>query len=99
MPDPASRYAACETASFLREDGKEVRYLRRRFLPQPGAMQTLTQVRVQPGERLDLVATRTLGDPLQYWQLCDANAATRPNELVERPDAMLRVPLPRPPGA
>lgn len=29
--------------------------------------------RVAPGERLDLVAARLLGDPHRYWRIADAN--------------------------
>ncbi len=98
MIDPTSRYATLEVASFTTPQGREVRYLRRRLLPQPRDMQQIGQATVGAGERLDLLAARVLGDPLQYWQLCDANDAMRPNDLVERAGRVLRVPLPRPPG-
>ena len=34
-----------------------------------------------PGDRLDLLAARYLGDPTQFWRLCDATGALRPEEL------------------
>ncbi len=98
MIDPTSRYATLEIASHTTPQGRELRYLRRRFLPQARDMQVVAQATVGAGERLDLLAARVLGDPLQYWQLCDANDAMRPNDLVARPGRMVRVPLPRPPG-
>ena len=36
---------------------------------------------VGPGDRADLVAARALGDPTQFWQLCDANGAFDADEL------------------
>ena len=37
---------------------------------------------VVAGDRLDNLAARYLGDPEQFWRLCDANGAMRPEELV-----------------
>ena len=47
---------------------------------------------------LDLIVeitARTLGDPEQYWRVCDANDAMNPAELTVRPGRTLRVPLPQ----
>ena len=49
---------------------------------------------VTDGERLDVIAALLLGDPTQFWRLCDANLATRPEEL-ETPDRVLNVTLPQ----
>jgi hypothetical protein len=98
MFDATSRYAPLEQATFTTPEGRTVRHVRRRFLPQGSALALLGQASVGAGERLDLLATRTLGDPLQFWQLADANDAMRPNDLVAEPGRLLRVPLPRPPG-
>lgn len=47
-------------------------------------------VEVAPGDRLDLLAWRLLGDPHQYWRLADAN----PGDLdaLEEPGRELRIP-------
>ena len=37
---------------------------------------------VAQGERIDLVSNRTLGDPLAYWRICDANNETKYVDLV-----------------
>ena len=36
------------------------------------------------GDRLDLITARTLGDPEQFWRVCDANDALDPAELTDR---------------
>ena len=40
-------------------------------------------------------AARTLGDPLQFWRVCDANNAMNPPELTEEAGRALRVPVPQ----
>lgn len=39
--------------------------------------------RVTAGDRLDLLASRYYGDPLQYWRIADANPARLPEDLLE----------------
>jgi hypothetical protein len=46
------------------------------------------------GDRLDNIAALYLGDPEQFWRICDANAAMRPNELTETIGRRLRITLP-----
>ncbi len=84
MIGPTSRYAGVAQATLVvvTADGpSEVRYLRRRFVPAPAAHSVLVEHRVTPGDRLDLLAARYVGDPTQYWRLCDATGALRPEEL------------------
>lgn len=95
MFDHTSRYYNLEIATRDLSDGRTVSYVRRRFLPQGGEMPLLAEVAVIQGERIDLVAYRTLGDPLAYWRICDANNAMNPQELTEEPGFRLRVPLPQ----
>jgi hypothetical protein len=38
---------------------------------------------VTEGDRLDNIAAQELGDPEQFWRLCDANNAMHPVELEE----------------
>ena len=47
--------------------------------------------RVQPGDRLDLIAHSLLGDPFLYWQVADANPDATLDELAE-PDRTIAVP-------
>jgi hypothetical protein len=94
MFDHTSRYYHLGVATTTLPDGRTVSYVRRRFLPR-GDLPLLAEVAVIQGERIDLVAYRTLGDPLAYWRVCDANNAVDPQELTEEPGRLLRVPLPQ----
>jgi len=95
---PTSRYASVGTATLALPDGTTVPYLRRRFVPPPERYSTIGEHRVADGERLDVITAILLGDPTQFWRLCDANLAMRPEEL-EQPDRVLRVTLPEGIGA
>jgi hypothetical protein len=88
-----SRYAGLETAKITLADGREVAYVRRRFVPQPERFSTLSEEEVQTGDRVDGLAARHLGDPLQWWRLCDANGAMRGRDL-EVPGRRIRITLP-----
>ncbi len=91
MFHPNSRYANLPTATLVDASGRELAYVRRRFVPAPasdGLEHTVTQ-----GDRLDNVSARTIGDPELFWRLCDANAATRPAELTETVGRKLRIPF------
>ncbi len=89
-----SRYYLTKTARLVREDGTEVVYLRRRFVPAPERFAVLGEHVVSEGERLDLIAHQYLGDPEQFWRIADANGAVRPEELTEEPGRRLRITLP-----
>jgi len=95
MFDHTSRYYNVEIATTTLPDGRTVSYVRRRFLPQGEELPLLAEVPVGQGERIDLVAHRTLGDPLAFWRICDANNAMDPQELTGEPGRLLRVPLPQ----
>ena len=49
---------------------------------------------VSQGDRLDNLAAQYLGDPEQFWRLCDANAAMHPEELTQDIGRPLRITLP-----
>jgi hypothetical protein len=91
---PSSRYHKTATAKFTMADGSEVAYLKRRFVPPPEAFALLQEHAVAQGERLDHIAAKYLGDPEQFWRICDANGAVRPNELLEPIGRRLRITLP-----
>jgi len=46
------------------------------------------------GERLDNITAQHLGDPEQFWRVCDANNAIRPTELTDSPGRRIRITLP-----
>ena len=94
MFDPKSRYYLVDTAEMALPDGRRIAYKRRRLLPQSRTMPVLVEVEVRDDDRLDLITARTLGDPEQFWRICDANLAELPEELVEETGRRLVIPLP-----
>ena len=89
-----SRYYSIQIVTREGADGKQVAYLRRRFVPAPERFELLAEHVVTEGERLDNIAARYVGDPEQFWRLCDANGAIRPEELIETTGRRLRITLP-----
>jgi hypothetical protein len=89
-----SRYYAIETTVHVDAHGKETRHLRRRFLPLPETLQQVDSHLVAQGDRLDRIAAIHLGDPLQFWRICDGNGAMQPDDLTARIGRRLRITLP-----
>jgi hypothetical protein len=87
MFEPTSRYAAIENAALTATDaaGREriVTYKRRRFVPPAVGMTVLVEHTFVQGDRLDTVTARYVGDPTQFWRVCDANSVLDPAELEE----------------
>ena len=94
MFEPTSRYFEIENAKITRDDGRIIVYKKRRFLPSSEKMPLLQEVTVTAGDRLDLIATRILGDPEQFWRICDANDAMNPLDLTAEPGRVLRIAVP-----
>jgi hypothetical protein len=90
-----SRYHAIGMAKHTTGDGREVVYLRRRFVPGPEQFTVMQEHLVVQGDRLDNLAAKYLGDPEQSWRLSDANGALRPDELVEVLGAVITITLPQ----
>lgn len=90
---PTSRYYGLATVILQAADGKQTAYLQRRWLPQPERFELLQEHSVKQGERLDNITAHYLGDPEQFWRLCDANRALHPREL-EQFGRKLRITLP-----
>ena len=91
---PGSRYHGLALRQHTLPDGLVVTYSERRFLPRAEDLSLLQEYEVEDGDRLDRIATRLLGDPGQYWRLCDANPALRPAGLSETIGRRLRITLP-----
>ena len=100
MFDPGSRYAKVAEATLIvvAEGGeaRTIRWKRRRFIPEDEGALVLVEHQVRDGDRLDHVTARYLGDPTQFWRVCDANGALRPDELVEVPGRRIKIVLPSP---
>lgn len=86
-----SRYEVVLDAELAGPDGRKIRYKRIRFIPETrGALPHL----VTEGDRLDLIAHRFYQDAEQFWRICDANLALRPEDLVCPPGRRLVIPMP-----
>ena len=98
MFEPASRYFHLPVASLKvrQPDGttRDVRYVRRRLIPPLERVTRVAEHTVAQGDRIDNLATRYLGDPLQFWRICDANNVLSPNELTEEAGNVIDIGLP-----
>jgi nucleoid-associated protein YgaU len=99
--DPTSRYSGIETVKMTVGDDaggepRVVSYKRRRIIPSGEALATLVEHAVVQGDRLDNLAARYLGDPEQFWRICDANNVLRPEELTEEVGRVIEIGLPYP---
>ena len=91
---PTSRYHQTPLGTLTQPDGRQLAYLKRRLVPPPERFALLQEHVVSEGERLDHIAARYLGDPEQFWRICDANGAIRPDELLDPVGRRLRITLP-----
>lgn len=89
-----SRYQNTPTTTMTLTDGRRVAYLKRRMVPPASHFSLLQEHVVTRGERLDLIAAKYFDDPELFWQICDANDATRPERLVETVGERIRITLP-----
>jgi hypothetical protein len=97
MFEPTSRYYDLETAKMTvgDEEGQRViSYKRRRIIPSGESIMTLVEHTVTQGDRLDNLAARYVGDPEQFWRICDANDVLRPEELTEEIGRIIKIGLP-----
>jgi hypothetical protein len=84
-----SRYAAVPVERMEDAEGRVVRYLRTRLIPDTTALAGHV---VDASERLDHIAFRHFRDTERFWRICDANVALRPDDLVAEPGRVLRIP-------
>ena len=95
---PNSRYQGIDTATLLDPDGRKIIYLRRRFVPRPDRFALIQEYMVVDGDRLDNIAAKYLGDPEQFWKICDANGAMNPNDLTAHENIGHRIRITLPEG-
>lgn len=88
-----SRYRNVEKTKLETAENQEIIYLQRRFLPSSAKSLTLTEHTVSQDERLDNITARYIGDPEQFWRLCDANHALHPDELTAEIGRRLIIPV------
>jgi len=99
MLDEKSRYYAIDNATLDSQgpDGtlRQIVYKRRRFIPPADGGATLIEHPVADGQRLDNITAQYLGDPAQFWRLCDSNGARFPDDLTAQVGAIIKITLPR----
>jgi nucleoid-associated protein YgaU len=97
----SSRYYGAQVVQYLLPGGTPVMYLARRIIPQTTTYTSVKSYVIVDGDRLDNLAAKFLGDPILYWMICDANAATDPDELSQQAGRTILIPLAAgiPPGA
>ncbi|CAN7553381.1 hypothetical protein [Mesorhizobium sp. LjNodule214] len=86
-----SRYEHIADASIAGPGERTIRYKRMRFIPAVTARLSMT---VNEGDRPDLATWRAIGDPEQFWRLCDVNLVRRPVDLTAQAGRRLGVPGP-----
>jgi hypothetical protein len=99
---PDSRYRGVPLAEHVAADGRRIRYVRRRFVPRAAAQTQIGEHLVGGSDRPDTIAAAHLGNPQQFWRVCDDNDVMRPSDLTAVPGRRLRIALPAPgpvPGA
>jgi hypothetical protein len=98
MFDSTSRYYNVITATLnvVESDGtsRQLKYVQRRIIPPLDNSLTIVQHTVTQGERLDNITAIYLGDPLQFWRLCDSNNVLRPTELTETAGRVIDIVIP-----
>ena len=96
MFESTSRYYNIETVKMTvggDEGARVISYKRRRIIPSGETMMTLVEHTVTQGDRLDNLAARYVGDPEQFWRVCDANNVLRPEELTEEIGRIIKIGL------
>lgn len=97
MFETNSRYYRIPEANVIFKDGegreRKIVYKRRRFLPSVEDGGTLVEHTVIQGERLDNIAARYIGDPTQFWRICDANLILKPDELTDEVGRSIKIAL------
>lgn len=98
MFDKNSRYYNIKEATISTtgkdEDTRIIVYKKRRFIPDSENMTMLLEHTVTEGERLDNITALYLGDPTQFWRLCDSNLILNPEELTKDIGRRIKVTMP-----
>lgn len=92
--DVDSRYYGLPLMAAATPSGQTVRYVSRRFVPDPRRLTVVQTYRVQQHDRIDIVAATVMGKALAYWQICDANLAVDPDDICAEPGRVIAIALP-----
>jgi nucleoid-associated protein YgaU len=75
-----SRYANVADATYTDASGRQFSFKVLRLTPSAA---TLMVHQVVQEDRLDLLSAKFYTDPEQFWRICDANVAMRPDDLLQ----------------
>lgn len=75
---PDSRHHGAPMKLATLPDGREVRFVGRRFTPAPESIEVGAVHTIRAGDRLDLLAAQYFGNPTQGWKILDANQIREP---------------------
>lgn len=89
MFDPDSRYAKAPIQRRTDAQGREVAFVLRRIIPDTG--REVARMRVEDGDRLDLMASRAYDAPAESWRIMDANPDPQPGRLADTPGRSLAI--------
>lgn len=89
MFDKDSRYAKLPIKETVDAAGRPLAYVSRRIIP--ADPRHVAEIRVQPGDRLDLVSHRAYGDPRLFWRVADANPDPDHGDLAREPGRRLKI--------
>jgi hypothetical protein len=90
---PGSRYYGIDTGT-IQVGNSSIPYVRRRFIPPTERFLTIQEHIVSQGERPDQLTNQYIGDPEQFWRICDANMVMHPDELTETIGKQVKITLP-----
>lgn len=85
-----SRYEKTPQAVHTDREGRQITFVLLRTFPAAAPARQLHDVGAH--ERLDLIADHFFGDSQQFWRICDANRALRPED-IETVGRRLTIPL------
>lgn len=80
MFSSTSRYASVADATYQDASGRQFSYKLLRLTP---TAPTLLVHTVVQQDRMDLLSATFYTDPTQFWRICDANFALRPDDLLQ----------------
>jgi hypothetical protein len=88
-----SRYFNVEQTTYETKNNRTIAHLKRRFISHGHGMEIGRHMVVE-GDRPDTVSAKVMGDPAQYWRLCDYNARMHPRDLTGTIGSKIRISFP-----
>ncbi len=84
----SSRYYKVETVEVVLKDGRTVKAVKLRRLPEITGTPTV----VKANDRLDIMAQRQYNDPTRFWHIADANTELQANDLMAETGRIIQAP-------